>query len=247
VEPNSTIHGRQRRLCSRFNTTHWSVVLSARSDVSPEARQALDKLCSAYWYPLYAFVRRQGYSPHDAEDLVQEFFSILLRKKYLSSANPERGRFRSFLLASLRHFLANQWDHHRAKKRGGDVRFIPYEDLYLQHQSQTDKLTPEKLYAKAWALSVLKRTRALLKQEYISRHKEDRFEVLEKFLPGEANPLTYAEVAKRFTLSEVSVRSEVHRLRHRYGALLRNEIAQLVEGPEEVNEELHFLIEAAGY
>jgi len=231
---------------SLFSTTHWSVVLAAGHGDTRQAREALERLCRTYWYPLYAFVRRQGHSPADAQDLTQEFFARLLQKNFVGAAQPERGKFRWFLLACLRHFLANEWDRAMAKKRGGDRQFIPFddnsaEDRYLAEL--TCELSPERVYERTWALTVLEQVRARLRQEYAAAGKDQRFEVLDQLLPGQDGELTRAEAAARLGVGGGAVKSEVHRLKRRYGELLRAEIAHTVADPEEIEQELRHLIE----
>ena len=229
-----------------FATTHWSVVLTAGQGDSPQAAEALERLCRTYWYPLYAFVRRQGYRPADAQDLTQEFFARMLQKKYVGKAQAERGKFRWFLLTAFRNFLANEWDRAHAEKRGGHARFITLdqaaaEGRYLQELGQD--LTAENVYERTWALTVIEGVRARLKQEYVTAGKAQRFEVVDQFLPGEDGEITQAEAAARLGLSASGVRAEVHRLRRRYGELLRAEIAHTVPDPSEIDAELRHLIE----
>lgn len=232
-----------------FGTTHWSVVLAAGQDESPEAAVALEKLCGAYWYPLYAHARRRGHAIEEAQDLTQEFFARLLAKRWLGQADAHRGRFRSFLLGAFDHFLANEWDRARCEKRGGGQAHFPFdtvaaERLYALESSQG--LNAEELYERNWALRVLEQVRARLQQEYARAGQAERFELLEQFLPGEERPLSYAEAAGKLGLAEGTVKSDVHRLKQRYGQLLREEIAQTVARPEEIEEELRHLIAVLG-
>lgn len=231
----------------RFTATHWSVVLAAASEDSQEATAALETLCRQYWYPLYAFVRRAGHAPADAEDIVQSFFFQLLEKRSLKHADPMRGRFRTFLLASLKHFMANEWQHQHTARRGGGVppvsldRFSP-EELYARGSPQT--LTPEQLYDRTWALSVLACARDRLSEDYARRGQAERFRLLESFLPGETSEQTYAEAGRRLGLSEGSVKAEVHRLKVRYRMFLRAGIMPIVARLEDVDQELRELTEA---
>jgi RNA polymerase sigma factor (sigma-70 family) len=232
-----------------FPTTHWTVVLTAAQEETTEGAEALELLCRGYWYPLYAFVRRQGYSSYDAQDLTQAFFARFLEKKYLDVAQPSRGRFRWFLLASLRHFLANEWDRARAEKRGGGKPHIPIDQLLAEHQYSREpahELTAEKLYERAWALTLLEKARARLRAEYVAADRSERFNILEQFLPGEDIELTYTQVGHKLGIAEGTVKAEVHYLRRRYRELLRAEVAQTVASPEEIVEEIRHLIAALG-
>ena len=228
-----------------FATTHWSVVLTAGDSASPEAQQALETLCRSYWYPLYAYVRKQGCSLHDAQDLTQEFFAIFLAKRYIATADRERGRFRWFLLASLKHFLANQWDRANAQKRGGGKIHIPLDEITAESRYRLElshDTTAERLYERGWALTVLQETRVRLGEEYTSAGKSERFKQLESFLPGEQSEQSYAQAADQLGLSEVAVKSEIHRLKKRFGAILRSKIARTVADPNEIDDELRHLI-----
>jgi DNA-directed RNA polymerase specialized sigma24 family protein len=229
-----------------FATTHWSVVLAAGQGDSPQAAEALERLCRTYWYPLYAYVRQRGYAPEDAQDLTQGFFARILRQKYVGKAQAERGKFRWFLLTSFRHFLANEWDRAKAEKRGGDAQFIPIDQAEAEGRYRLElrhELTAENVYERTWALTVIEGVRARLKQEYVTAGKAQRFEVVDQFLPGEDGEMTQAEAALRLDLSAGGFRAEVHRLRRRYGELLRAEIAHTVADPGEIDPELRHLIE----
>jgi RNA polymerase sigma factor (sigma-70 family) len=230
-----------------FATTHWSLVLSAGDQPSPQAVDALEKLCRAYWLPIYAFVRRQGRSPHDAQDLTQEFFARLLEKKSLAVADPARGRFRSFLLASLKHFLANEWDKARAQKRGGGQILIPIDaaDAETKHGlDPADPATAEKIYERRWALALLDQVLRRLREEYVRDGREKLFEQLKPTLTEASRTVPYAEIAARLGTSEGAVKVAVHRLRQRYRELLRTEIADTVAGPDEVEDEIRNLFAA---
>ncbi len=232
-----------------FATTHWSVVLAAGERESPEAAVALEKLCCGYWPPLYAHARRQGYTIEQAQDVTQEFFARLLAKNWISQADARRGRFRSFLLSAFGHFLANEWDRARCEKRGGGQAHLPLdtvatERLYVEQSAQG--LNPADLYERHWALCLLQQVRARLRNEYVQAGQEERFELLERFLPGAERPLTYAEAAGQLGVAEGTVKSDVHRLKQRYAQLLREEIAQTVACPEEIEEELRHLAAVLG-
>src|SRR5438876_5337146 len=174
--------------CANFTTTHWSTVLSAGHGSSDTAAEALEKLCCAYWYPLYVFVRRKGYEPHAAQDLTQGFFARLLEKNYLQGMDRTKGKFRSFLLAALEHYLANEWRRSQAEKRGGKVAFISVDDQSAEHkylQIPAKDLSPEKLFERQWATTLLEQVLARLREEFVSTGKERLFEELKIFLTGE--------------------------------------------------------------
>ena len=185
--PESTDTARQ------FTTTHWSVVLTAGSESSPVAQAALETLCRSYWYPLYAYVRRQGHSPEDAQDLTQEFFARFLEKQIFRQARPERGRFRSFLLTSLKHFLVNEWHRATARKRGGGHTPVPLDTVLaerLYSREPARDLAADKLYERSWALALLEQVRARLREEYAAEGRSERFEIVEQFLPGDESGLS---------------------------------------------------------
>jgi RNA polymerase sigma-70 factor (ECF subfamily) len=230
-----------------FATTHWSVVLAAGASESAQAEQALEKLCTAYWYPLYAYVRRQGRSPEDAQDLTQEFFARLLERKYLQLADPGRGRFRTFLLASLKHFLINEWKEANRQKRGGGWRVISLDTTATETRFRAeppDHRTPDKAFERRWALLVLGRVLDQLQAEWTANERSPIFEELKPFLTGEDSGSTYAEIATRLGLSEGNLKVTIHRLRIRYRELLRREVAMTVEGPGAVDEEIRDLMAA---
>jgi RNA polymerase sigma-70 factor (ECF subfamily) len=228
-----------------FATTHWSVVLAAGDHSSARAAEAMEKLCSTYWYPLWAYVRREGYSPEDAEDLAQGFFARFLEKDYLAQVAREKGKFRSFLLASLRHFLSDERDRTNAIKRGGGKTILSLdaqeaEGRYLLEPAHD--LSAEKIFERRWALMLLDRVLARLREEYAAAGKADRFAALETFLPGEQATGTYAEAAERLGVAEGTIKWEVHQLKKRYRELLRAEIAHTVSSPDEIDEEARYLI-----
>ena len=230
-----------------FVTTHWSVVLDARRADTGRARDALARLCQTYWHPLYAYVRRVGHSPHDAQDLTQEFFARLLAKNSLAGADESRGRFRSFLLASLKHFLANEWDKARAQKRGGGHTPIPIDAALAEtscHFEPADTTTAEKIFERRWALTLLDVVLRRLREEYLTTGREELFEQLKPTLTEASRTVRYAEIASRLGTSEGAVKVAVHRLRHRYRELLRAEIADTVASPGEVDDELRNLFAA---
>ena len=221
-------------------------MLAAARERPAEARAALSSLCETYWPPLYAFLRRSGCSPQEAEDLVQGFFARLLEKGDLGQATPQRGRFRSFLLASLKHFLANQRDRDRAVKRGGRLRVIPLEAATAESRLGADvshAATPDAAFDRQWAVTLLDRVRCQLREEHQACGKQHRFERLEPLLGGEAAG-SYQDAARDLELSEGAVKVAVHRLRQRFGELLRAEIAQTVGGEAEIDDEIRDLFEA---
>jgi RNA polymerase sigma-70 factor (ECF subfamily) len=231
---------------SVFPTTHWSVVLAAgETDAhSPRSAQALEALCRAYWYPLYVVIRSSGHAPADAEDLTQEFFARLLAKHYLSAVHPERGKFRWFLLSAVKRFLLNEQERATAVKRGGSSPHIPFdgekaEERYRLDAAEAD--TPDRLFDRAWVASLIQTTFQRLEEEYTLEGKPALFKQLEVFLSGEQTDLTYAEIGAGLGMTEGAVKVAVHRLRRRYRELLREEVAQTVHTPAELEEELRNL------
>ena len=227
-----------------FTTTRWSVVLAAADHERPEAAQALETLCRAYWYPLYAFVRRQGHSPHDAEDLLQGFFARFLEKHYLGDVDQGKGRFRSFLLSALRHYLANEWDKAKAVKRGGRVELLSLEGETAESrywEEPASELTPQRLYEQRWACVLLERVMARLQHDVDAAGKGPPFEALKRFLLGDDRSASYADLAAQHGTSEGALKMKVQRLRLRYQRLLREEIAHTVARPEEVEDEIRYL------
>jgi RNA polymerase sigma factor (sigma-70 family) len=226
-----------------FVTTHWSVVLTAGRADTPSARQALETLCQTYWPPLYAYVRRRGYSPEDAQDLTQEFFAHLLQRNRVAAVHPDKGRFRSFLLASMNHFLSDEWDKARAKKRGlGRVLSV---DLQLAESrlagSSTGDVTPEKAFDRRWAITLLEEVYKRLEDEYRQQEKAPLFDGLRGSLAGQGASASYVEIGRDLGMTEGAVKVAVHRLRHRYRELLRETIAETVAGSDEVEDELRYL------
>lgn len=231
-----------------FVTTHWSVVLAARDKDSPQSAEALEELCRAYWYPLYAFVRRQGHSPHDAQDLTQEFFARLLRKDYLQVVAREKGRFRSFLLVALRRFLLNEWDRNCAQKRGGGQTLVSLDTSMAESRYQTEPspaLSPDRIYERRWALTLLDRTLARLRQEFTRLGKSQEFDRLKACLAADRGGIDYASAATDLGLSEGAARVATHRLRKRFRELFREEIAHTVS-VEELEDEIRHLMAVLG-
>ena len=227
-----------------FVTTHWSVVLSAGEKDSPQSSAALEELCGAYWYPLYAFVRRRGYSVEDAQDLTQEFFARLLQGNWLARADRQKGRFRSFLLMAMKWFLAKEWHKARTLKRGGRVRLVPFpldtaESRYSGAPAAAS--TPEALFEKQWALTLLESVLKRLREDYTREEKGGLFAALEPCLIGKRETQPYAGLAVALGMTEGAVRVAVCRLRERYRKCLQEEIARTVASPTEVDEELRHL------
>jgi RNA polymerase sigma-70 factor (ECF subfamily) len=228
-----------------FATTHWSVVLKAGEMPGDESARALDALCRGYWYPLYAYIRRLGHSPHDAQDLTQSFFAYLLEKRLLTRADPESGRFRSFLLGSLKNFMANEWRKASAQKRGaGQIISFDAEDAEERYAVEpADETNPQSLYEQAWAVAVLEQAATSLETEYRAGGKQSLFDELVPFLQGERSDLTYAALGAQIGMSEGAVKVAVHRLRQRYRELLRAAVANTVADPLEVDGELQHLLQ----
>jgi RNA polymerase sigma-70 factor (ECF subfamily) len=223
-------------------------VLSATDKRNPcQAAEALEKLCRAYWPPLYAFVRRQGENPQDAQDLTQAFFARLLQRDYLHAVDREKGRFRSFLLAALKHFLSNERDKARAEKRGGGQVPIPLdcqsEETHYRFEP-VEHLTPEKIFERRWAMALLEQTMTRLRDDYTSRGKAALFDHLKATLTEDRGSVSYAGLATRLNLSEAAVKMAVHRLRQRYRQVLRAEVAETVARPDEVEDEVRQVFRA---
>ena len=233
--------GRSTGAQGEFTTTHWSVVLAAGGAPSPQADRALEELCRTYWYPLYAYVRSSGHSAVDAEDLTQEFFARLLAKHYLAAAHPERGKFRWFLLSAVKRFLLNERERATADKRGGTSPHVPFDGEKADQRYRLDAAdlnSPDRLFDRAWAASLIETTYQRLEEEYTLEGKRSLFTRLRVFLSGDKAELTYAEVGAGLRMTEGAVKVAVHRLRRRYRDLLREQVAQTVHTPAEVEEEL---------
>jgi DNA-directed RNA polymerase specialized sigma24 family protein len=227
-----------------FVTTRWTVVLSAGRKSSPHSDRALGELCQTYWYPLYAYVRRQGHTKEDAEDLVQAFFGKFLEKNYLEGLSAERGRFRAFLLAALKHFLANEWDKSHRQKRGGGVLHLSLDWQSADERFHLDPPDPsslDKTFDREWALALLERVIARLRDECVADGKANLFEQAKGYLMVGEKTIPYVEAAQNLKMDEGAVRVAVHRLRKRYRELLRDEIAQTLDDPARVAEELRSL------
>jgi DNA-directed RNA polymerase specialized sigma24 family protein len=228
-----------------FATTHWSVVLAAAGTSSPGSDGALERLCRTYWYPLYAFIRRKGDGAHEAEDLTQGFFARFLARRDLEDVAREKGRFRTFLLCAVDHYLANEWDKTRRLKRGGGLAFLPLETAQAEErygQAPADAGTPERVFDRRWAETMLEVVLARLRAEYADAGKDSRFEVLKAFLLGEPEAEGYGAVAARLGMTAPGVKSAVHRMRGRFRDLFREEIAHTVATRAEIDEELRYLV-----
>lgn len=242
--PSAGEPGTQHHSADVFATTRWTLVLSAANGLSPQSERALADLCQAYWYPLYAYVRRRGYSHESAEDLTQSFFASFLAGHHLGDVSAERGRFRAFLLACLKHYMANERAKAASQKRGGGAEHLSLdwrdaEDRYGLEPADT--ATPDLLYDRAWALALLERVMTQLQQECRREGKQNLFECATLFLGARGDTIPYAEAAARMDMEEGAARVAVHRLRKRYRALLREEIVQTLADPSAVEDELRSL------
>ena len=232
-----------------FPTTRWSRVILAGDPDAPLARESLAELCNAYWYPLYAYIRRRGHGPEQARDLTQDFFARLLERGTLAEADPSRGRFRAFLRTVCAHFLANRHDRDRARKRGGGRAILPIDAADAEGKyarELADGLTPERIFERTWALTLLGRVLDQLGREYDEAGKEATFEALRCVLAGDSDAPPYAELATHLGTTEGAARVAAHRLRRRYGELLRREIGSTVAESAEVEDEIRDLFAALG-
>jgi RNA polymerase sigma factor (sigma-70 family) len=228
-----------------FTTTHWSVVLAAGQPDSAHAMAALEKLCRSYWYPLYAYVRRRGYGPEDAEDLTQALFARLLEKNSLAAAHPDKGRFRSFLLGALKHLLADEQAKAHAKKRDGGQFLVSRERAVAEaqfSQEPMDEESPDRLFDRRWALTVLDQAARRLREEYRTGGNTLPFEQLKVYVTGETTAPSYADTAVKLGLSESAAKSAIYRLRQRHHELVREEVAQTVADPNELQAEIRYLM-----
>jgi len=230
-----------------FATTRWSLVLAAGDSRDSHSEEALAKLCEEYWPPVYSYIRSRGHGVEEARDLTQAFFTLLLEKSYLKQVRRERGRFRSFLLMSVKHFLANEWDRERALKRGGGVAPL---SLDIEESEGAHRVgvasgdSPEEIYEKRWALAVLARVLGALEREMGQSGNLDRFHKLRPYLTAEGGGVRYREVARDLGMSEAAVKVAIHRLRRRYGELLRRHVSQTVDEPDAVDAEIRHLLSA---
>jgi DNA-directed RNA polymerase specialized sigma24 family protein len=231
--------------CEQFQTTHWSVILAARQNASQQCEAALQRLCAVYWYPLYVYVRRRGFSKEDAQDLTQGFFSRFLQYSALESVHPSKGRFRSFLLASMNNFLANEWDRANAQKRGGQYMFVSLDDDSAEARYLLDSVadhSAERMFDRGWALTLLEHAMGRLREECLAADKKSLFEKLKRFIPEEPGPGEYAAIAGELGWTRSALAVAVHRLRQRYRELVREEVAQTVAKADEVDGELRELL-----
>jgi len=234
------------RTAAQFATTHWTTVLAAGDSASPDSREALEKLCRSYWFPLYAFVRRQGQPPEDAKDLVQGFLLYLLERHVIDKARPELGRFRSFLLGCLKNYLAQQRDLSRAEKRGGDRQFLSLDAAEAESRLRTEpahEVTPETLFDQKWGVTVLAQALKSVETEYARSGQTSVFQRLHPFLQGDCERLAYREAAEGLGMAEPAVRMAVTRLRRRYRDALRSVVAETVSDPKDIDAELRYLIQ----
>jgi RNA polymerase sigma factor (sigma-70 family) len=232
-----------------FATTHWSVVLSAADSRSANAQEALEKLCRTYWYPIYAYLRRRGCGEHDAQDLTQGFFAQLLERRSIQSVEREKGKFRSFLLASLNYYVADERDRANAQKRGGGREVLSLDAQEAEQRYRLEPVnerSPEKIFEQRWAMTLLDQVLARLGQEFTDAGKRELFERLQGFLVAGTGEGTYAEVAQEVGMTEEAVKKAVQRMRRRYHQLFREEVAHTVAGPNEVEEELRNLCAILG-
>ncbi len=233
------------RTAAQFATTHWSVVLAAGDSASPESREALEQLCRGYWYPLYSYVRRHGFGPEDAQDITQEFFAIFLEKGYLERADPGRGRFRTFLLSSMQNFLHNVRDRSSRRKRGGEYQFVSWDTAAFEERYRTElveSLTPEKVFEKQWAAALLQQAIDRLRADFQLTGKLELFEALKGHLWAEDDAVPYARLAETLGMTPVALKLTVHRLRQRFRERLLEVIRHTVSSPEEVEEEIQYLL-----
>ena len=238
------------RSAAGFHTTHWTVVLEARDQNGAQAAEALARLCSTYWYPLYAFIRRRGSSPEEAEDLTQGFFSHFLERKALARVQPAEGKFRSFLLACLKNFLGKERERAQAQRRGGGCRLasLDGEEAETRYAAElAHQLTPEVLFQRRWALAVLAQALKALRQEYCAAGKGALFEDLQGFLPGGVEGPSRQEIAAQRGVSAGSIDVAIHRLRQRFGARLREQVAETVSSEAEVDDEIRYLISSVKF
>lgn len=228
-----------------FSTTHWSIVTAAGEGKSKRARSALETLCRTYWYPIYAYVRRKGYRPEEAQDLTQEFFAQLIAHERVRLADRTKGKFRGFLLSMLDFFLAREWNRAHRQKRGGQFTFISMDGRSPEERYQLEPAdfdTPEKIFLTQWTLTLLKQAMNALQAECESSGKGPLFQEARNFISGERGGAAYSQISGRLGMGEGAVRVAVHRLRQRYGELLRREVAHTVASEEEVDDELRFLL-----
>ncbi len=230
-----------------FATTRWSVVLAAKHENAPESKHAMETLCRAYWYPLYAYVRRDGHAAHDAQDLTQEFFARLLEKDWLQAAGPEHGRFRTFLLVAMKRFLINEWHKNASLKRGGHITHVPLdsEDAERRFASEPE-LAPDAVFERRWAMTLLDQTLTTLEREFADEGKAVHFQAMKHCLTMDRDRISYAELAAKLDSNEGAARVAVHRLRKRFRALFRENIAATLAEGEDVETEMRHVVAVLG-
>ena len=238
-----------KRQSSSFTTTQWSMILHAGNSQDPGCCEALEILCQRYWLPVYTYIRRRGYDKEAAEDLTQSFFAQLLEKRSLKAADPARGKFRSFLLASVKNFLSDSREKERAQKRGGDRHIIPFDFSETENilYDVADEITPEALFERQWANSVLAQVFSRLRQEAIEGDILARFERVKGFITGDSEEIKQSQVAEELGMRPEALRVAIHRLRKRFGKLVREQVAQTVADPEQVDDEIRFLLTALNF
>ena len=226
-----------------FPNTRWSVVLAAARADSPGSAAALETICSAYWYPLYAYARRAGQSPHDAQDITQEFFCRLMEKRWLDSVHPGKGKLRTFLIVALKHFMSKEWRRASAQKRGGDLKRVQFDTAFAESRLAADptRAAPDELFDKQWALTLLDLTMARLQAEFAAAGKSGDFEALKESLVAGSGAVNYATVAGRLAVNEGAARVAVHRLRKRFREIYRHEISQTLSDGADLDEEMRYL------
>lgn len=240
----------ESRASPLFLTTRWSVVVSAQGGGTQEAQSALEALCGAYWYPLYAYVRRLGRSPHDAQDLTQDFFARLIEKDYLRTADRAKGRFRTFLLVALKRFSANEWDRAQAQKRGGGSAFVPFDTAFAESRYAVEPpptLPAEREYEHRWAITLLAQAMTRLRTEYETAGRTGEFDELKGYLTAERGAIPYPAIAAALKATESGARGAVHRLRKRFRELFRMQIADTVSDAAEVDDEVKHVVAALSW
>src|SRR5262245_48886725 len=245
MSPSASEPDSPRLGAGSFATTHWSVVLLAGQADSPDAAEALEKLCRTYWYPLYVYVRRQGNSPEDAQDLTQDFFARLIEKNYFAKADRDRGKFRTFLLGSLKNFLVNEWKRAGRLKRGGDLTFLSLDAKAAEERyagEQIDETNPVNDFERQWAVALIEQVFSILRSEYAAADQTQLFDALKIFVWGDKALVSYAQIGQQVNLAEGTVKVAVHRLRQRFREMLRAEVAHTVARPEDIDDELRHLI-----
>ena len=240
---------RGRRLGARFATTQWSQVLAARDGSDTRAQEALTGLCETYWFPLYSYIRSRGHDPDDARDLTQAFFANLLEKDILEEVEPSAGRFRSFLLASLKHFVANERRRERALKRGGGMQSISLDCAEAEQRFRyetTTQASPDEVFEYRWAMTVLEQALTRLQREWVDTGRGEQFDCLKPHLTGQEPRTPFRDVGVQLRMSEVSARGAMYRLRQRFGQLIRAEVAETVADSEKIDDEVRHLLDILG-